>query len=319
MTVICHCTVSFLVKPTMSSHPKILEQALSLEPNSKFALGQDFDIRSTIDIVFTSTPLMSEHQGEMYLRLYVVGVQVGATYNISVHELEGNGGEYIQQQTCSFRITGEGHKNEVGVRLKLTDDMKEIFRLIVTIYELRSELETLVASKEGNFSVVRTYPFLPHSLSLNTISNSQNWAHLSQARASTAFLDVCKPCTEGANQEKDGISEKDRGTSTNDNFCQHAIELSMSFVDVSPFLCTHDPATDWISFALHENGIYYTIQDLDVLCASDMIECSSNRTFVDCGAAMGHLTVLAAAMRMTGCDPEIALVPAPSRPGRTCV
>jgi FkbM family methyltransferase len=82
--------------------------------------------------------------------------------------------------------------------------------------------------------------------------------------------------------------------------CNYKAKISTSFLDVSPTICTHDPDQDWISWTLQQNhGTYGTIEDMGVVCASGLIECASDRTFVDCGAAMGHLTILAASLGMT--------------------
>ena len=67
-----------------------------------------------------------------------------------------------------------------------------------------------------------------------------------------------------------------------------------------PTLCTHDPVRDFVSGVLHKEGSYGTIRDLEMVCASGLVTCDSGRTFVDCGAALGHLTVAAAAFGMTG-------------------
>eukprot|EP00802_Teleaulax_amphioxeia_P007845 Tamp_07853.p1 GENE.Tamp_07853~~Tamp_07853.p1 ORF type:complete len:612 (-),score=55.23 Tamp_07853:529-2364(-) len=66
-----------------------------------------------------------------------------------------------------------------------------------------------------------------------------------------------------------------------------------------PTLCTHDPVRDFVSGVLHKEGSYGTIRDLEMVCASGLVTCDSGRTFVDCGAALGHLTVAAAAFGMT--------------------
>ena len=82
-----------------------------------------------------------------------------------------------------------------------------------------------------------------------------------------------------------------------------------------PTLCTHDPARDFVSGVLHKEGSFGTIRDLEMVCASGLVTCDSGRTFVDCGAALGHLTVAAASFGMTGaayvgwaqsCRPQVA-------------
>ena len=81
--------------------------------------------------------------------------------------------------------------------------------------------------------------------------------------------------------------------------CEYRTRISPSFVDARPVLCTHEPTSDWISRHLHDFGTYYTIQDLDALCGSGLVECVRGRTFVDVGAAIGHLTILAASLGMS--------------------
>jgi hypothetical protein len=67
-----------------------------------------------------------------------------------------------------------------------------------------------------------------------------------------------------------------------------------------PTLCTHDPAQDFVSGVLHKEGSFGTIRDFEIVCASGLVTCVEGRTFVDCGAALGHLTVAAASFGMTG-------------------
>jgi hypothetical protein len=45
---------------------------------------------------------------------------------------------------------------------------------------------------------------------------------------------------------------------------------------------------------------HFLSQMLDALCQSGLVECAPGRTFVDVGAAIGHLTLLAASLGMSG-------------------
>jgi FkbM family methyltransferase len=153
------------------------------------------------------------------------------------------------------------YASDVSVELGLYDDMQDKFRFAISAFDAHDEL---VVRKDVSFPLVVTVlPRHENAEGDTTLANMWN-----------------------------GQSERTE--------CNYKAKISTSFLDVSPTICTHDPDQDWISWTLQQNhGTYGTIEDMGAVCASGLIECASDRTFVDCGAAMGHLTILAASLGMT--------------------